>query len=275
MPRLGYPALDGRAGLFAQVFELARYHELLYRMTQRELKVRYKETVLGAVWAILQPLSLMLAFTILFSMLAWLPSDGAPYPLFSYVGLLPWTFFSTALAFAIPSLVTNAHILTKVYFPREIVPLASVLAALVDFGVAAAGLVALLAFYGVAPTWQLLYVLPLLGIQLVFTTAVCLILSAFTAVYRDVRFVLPLVVQLWMFATPILYPLSLVPEPYRTPYLTVNPMAVIVEGFRRAVLPGRPPELGHLVIAGVLSLALLALAYRTFKGLERQFADIL
>jgi lipopolysaccharide transport system permease protein len=266
---------EGRDGVGTHVRELIRYRGLLYRMAEREVKVRYRQTALGIAWALLQPFSLMLAFTVFFSWFAGLPSDGMPYPLFSYAALLPWTFFATALSFAIPSLIANSHVITKVYFPREIVPLATVAAALVDFGIATVGFAGLLVFYRIAPTWNVLYVLPLLTIQLVFTTALCLGLSAITALYRDVRFALPLVIQLWMFATPILYPLSLVPESVRGPYLALNPMAVVVSGYRQVVLQGRPPEHGYMALAGLVSLGLLLAAYRAFKRLERQFADIL
>jgi lipopolysaccharide transport system permease protein len=158
--------------LLAHLRELARHGELLYLVTQREIKVRYKQTLLGALWAVLQPLSLMLVFTVFISYFARMPSDGIPYPIFSYAALLPWTFFATALSFAIPSLITNSYIITKIYFPREIVPLSAVLAALVDFAVASVIFVGLLAYYRVTPTWNALYVVPLLMIQLIFTTGV-------------------------------------------------------------------------------------------------------
>jgi lipopolysaccharide transport system permease protein len=260
--------------LSAHVRELLRHRDLLYMVTQREIKVRYKQTVLGALWAVLQPFSLMVVFTVFFSLYAGLPSDGIPYPLFTYAALLPWTFFSTALSFSAPSLIANSHIITKIYFPREIIPLSSVLAALVDFSVASVVFVGLLAFYRISPTWNVLYVVPILMLQLTFTTAACLLLAAFTVLYRDVRFTLPLLLQIWMFATPILYPLSVVPESGRVFYQIVNPMAVVVDAYRRAVLQGQPPDLAHLATAGMISLVLLLLGYRYFKRLEREFADI-
>jgi lipopolysaccharide transport system permease protein len=254
--------------------ELFHHRDLLYLVTQREIKVRYKQTVLGALWAVLQPFSLMVVFTVFFSWYAGLPSDGIPYPLFTYAALLPWTFFSTALSFAVPSLIANSHIITKVYFPREIVPLSSVFAALVDFAVASVVFVGLLAYYGISPTWNVLYVIPILTLQLTFTTALCLLLAAFTVLYRDVRFTLPLLLQIWMFATPILYPLSVVPESGRGFYLTANPMAVVIDAYRRVLLQAQPPDLPHLATAGMISLVLLLLGYRYFKRLEREFADI-
>lgn len=259
--------------LLAHTRELLRHRELLLLVTRREIAVRYTQTVLGALWAILQPLSLMLVLTVFFSYFMGLPSDGIPYPLFSYAGLLPWTFFSAALSFAVPSLIANAHIITRIYFPREIVPLSSVLAALVDFAVAALVFVGMLIFYDVRPTWNALYVAPLVAIQVIFTTSLCLILSATTVLYRDVRFTVPLLLQLWMFATPILYPLSAVPERFRDVYLALNPMAVIADGYRRAIVQGQPLDPLHLALAGLVSLALLWLGYKHFKRLERTFAD--
>jgi lipopolysaccharide transport system permease protein len=260
--------------LIAHARELIRHRELLWLITQREIKVRYKQSALGVLWAVLQPFSLMLVFTVFFSWFARMQSDGIPYPLFSYAALLPWTFFSTALSFAIPSLIANSHIITKIYFPREVVPLASVLAAFLDFIIASGVFVLIMVYYRVTPTWNALYVIPLVTIQLTFTTGVCLLLSAFTVLYRDVRHVLPLVIQIWMFVTPILYPVSVVPPRWRTWYLALNPMAVIIDGYRRAVVQGSPPHLPYLALAAVVSTALVWMGYKYFKYLEREFADI-
>ena len=260
--------------LVAHARELLRHRELLYLVMQREIKVRYKQTALGALWAVIQPFSLMVVFTVFFSYFAKMPSDGIPYPVFSYAALLPWTFFATALSFAIPSLISNSHIITKIYFPREIIPLASVMAAFVDFLVASLIFIGLLAYYRVAPTWNALYVVPLVAIQVVFTTGICLLLSAFTVLYRDVRYTLPLLIQIWMFATPILYPVSNVPERFRVLYMTLNPMAAIIDGYRRAVVQGKPPELLYFGVAAAVSFLLLWLGYKYFKHLEREFADI-
>ena len=267
--------IEWSGGPLAQLRELLRYRELLYLVTLREIKVRYKQAALGALWAIIQPLSLMLVFTVFFSLYLGIPSDGIPYPLFAYAALLPWTFFSTALSFAVPSLITNSHIITRVYFPREIVPLASVLAALADFAIASVVFASMLAFYRVTPTWNLLFVVPLLAVQLLFTTGLCLLFSAFTVLYRDLRFTLPLLLQIWLFSTPVLYPLSVIPEDIRDLYLTLNPMATIIDGYRRAVVQGQTPDLLYLLSAAVISLVLLGLAYRYFKHLEQEFADII
>ncbi len=254
--------------------ELWRHRELLWLLTQREIKVRYKQSVLGVAWAVLQPLSLMVVFTVFFSWFARIESDGIPYPLFSYAALLPWTFFSTALSFAIPSLIANSHIITKIYFPREVIPLAAVLAALLDFLIAAAAFVLLMIAYRVPPSWNLLYVLPILAIQVLFTVGASLLLSAFTVLYRDVRHTLPLVIQIWMFVTPILYPASVVPQRWRVWYFSLNPMAAIIDGYRRAILQQQPPQLNYLLLAATVSCLLVWLGYKYFKHLEREFADI-
>jgi len=272
------PALENTIewsdGLTGHARELWRHRELLWLLTQREIKVRYKQSALGVAWAVLQPFSLMVVFTVFFSWFARMQSDGIPYPLFSYAALLPWTFFSTSLSFAIPSLIANSHIITKIYFPREVVPLASVMAAFLDFLIASAVFVALLAFYRVAPTWNLLYVAPIVAIQILFTVGVSLLLSAFTVLYRDVRHTLPLVIQIWMFVTPILYPASVVPERWRGWYFSLNPMAAIIDGYRRAVIQGISPQLKYLLLAAAVSALLVFAGYKYFKHLERDFADI-
>jgi lipopolysaccharide transport system permease protein len=260
--------------LLAHARELFKHGELLYLVTQRELKVRYKQSVLGVLWAVLQPFSLMLVFTVFFGHFAKWPSENIPYALFSYSALLPWTFFATALSFAIPSLIQNSNLITKIYFPREIVPLASVFAAFVDFLIASLVFVGMLVWYRVPPTWNLLYILPLVVVQVLFTIGVSLLLSAFTVLYRDVRHTLPLVIQIWMFVTPILYPVSNVPERWRSLYMSLNPTAAIIDGYRRCVVLGLPPDLKHLALSTGVSLFLVWAGYKYFKHLEREFADI-
>ncbi|MBL8189164.1 MAG: ABC transporter permease [Acidobacteria bacterium] len=254
--------------------ELWRHRELLWLLTLREIKVRYKQTVLGVAWAVLQPLSLMVVFTVFFSWFARIESDGIPYPLFSYAALLPWTFFSTSLSFAIPSLIANSHIITKIYFPREVIPLSAVMAALLDFLIASVAFVLLLVAYRVPPSWNLMYVVAIVLIQVLFTAGVSLLLSAFTVLYRDVRHTLPLVIQIWMFVTPILYPASVVPERWRVWYFSLNPMAAIIDGYRRAILQHQPPQLRYLLLAAAVSCLLVWAGYKYFKHLEREFADI-
>ena len=266
--------LERNHTLRGQLGELLSHRELLWMLTQREVKVRYKQTFLGVLWAVLQPFSLMVVLTVLVSHFIGVGSGPIPYPLLAYSGLLPWTFFSTALSFATTSLISQSHIITKVYFPREVVPLACVLAALVDFFFASLVFGGMLAFYGLTPSWSALYAVPLLAIQIVFTTALALLLSGVAVVYRDVRFTVPLLLQLGMFATPILYPLAIVPEGIRGAYLALNPMAVVVDGYRQALILGQPVPATYLASAAFVALLLLWLAYRTFKRLDRTFADL-
>lgn len=279
MTAVGGPAavleVSARPGLLASLGELVAFRELLWTLTVREVKVRYNQTVLGVAWAVAQPLALMVAFTVFFGRFAGVPSDGLPYPLFFYAALLPWTFFTTSLAFGVPSLVTNTSLVTKVYFPREILPLASVLSAGVDFAAAAIVYGLLMVVYRVAPTSAFVYLVPLLTVQLVFTLAVTLILSAVNVSYRDVRYALPLVTQIWLYATPVIYPLSVVPVGIRAGYLAVNPMAAVIEGYRRVLVAGQPPEMPMLALSAASAAALLAGGYAYFKRAERAFADVI
>lgn len=254
--------------------ELAAYRELLWTLTLREIRVRYKQAVLGIAWAILQPLSLMVVFTVFFSLFLRIPSDGVPYPLFAFVALLPWSFFNTALTSAIPSLTNNASLVTKVYFPREILPLASILAAAVDFAVAALAFVGLLWYYRVAVTVNLLFVPAVVALQVALTLGVALFFSALNVRYRDVRHALPLLIQLWMFVTPVIYPVSVVPERYRLLYLA-NPMAGIIDSYRKIVIHGAPPDWSALGLGASVSAVLVVFSWRYFQRAEQTFADII
>jgi lipopolysaccharide transport system permease protein len=246
--------------------------ELLYFLTWRDIRVRYRQTLLGALWAITQPLFTMIIFTLFFSKLAKIPSDGVPYPLFAYAGLLPWIFFSNAVNHSSNSLVGNAHLITKIYFPRVLIPTASVAAGLVDFSVAFAMLALLMVYFGVAPTWNLL-LLPLL---VVMTAALALgvgmWMSALNVKYRDIRFALPFALQLLMFMTPIIYPSSLVPAPWRH-VLSINPLAGIIEAYRSS-LYGRPFNWQTLLQATAVTLLLLVVSSFYFHKTERTFADL-
>lgn len=254
--------------------ELRAYRDLLWMWTLREVKVRYKQSLLGAAWAILQPLVLMIMFTMVFAYFARVPSDGIPYPLFSYVALLPWTFFSTSISFAVPSLVNNMGLVTKIYFPREILPLGAVIAALVDFVVASTVFVALMVLYR-APLYGSLLWVPLLVVtQVALTLGVVFFAATVNVWYRDIRFVVPLGLQLWMYASPIIYPISLVPERWQGVY-RLNPMAGLLDSYRRVILLGRPPQYGDLLWAAFLSLVLCAVGYAYFKRSEPQFADVI
>ena len=252
--------------------DLWAYRDLFYFLTWRDIKVRYKQTALGAAWAVLQPVLTMIVFSIFFGGLAGIPSGDVPYPVFAFVALVPWTFFANAVTQASNSLVSQEAVLTKVYFPRLIVPTAAVLAGLLDVAIALGVLVILLLVYGIVPSVAVL-ALPLLVLfAAVSALSVSLWLSALNVRYRDVRYTLPFIVQLWLFASPVAYPSSLVPEPWRLVY-GINPMVGVVDGFRWALLDVAPaPGWGLLVSVGAVSLLLAGgLAY--FRRVERSFAD--
>ena len=252
--------------------ELWTYRELFYFFTWRDVKVRYKQTALGAAWAVLQPVLTMLVFSLFFGNLAGIPSDGVPYPLFAYTALVPWTFFANSVTQASNSLVQQEAIVTKVYFPRLIVPSAAVLAGFVDVGIASVVLVGMMLFYGMAPTAALV-TLPLFVVfAATAALAVSLWLSALNVRYRDVRYTLPFIVQVWLFASPVVYPSSLVPEPWRLVY-GLNPMVGVVDGFRWALLGGvEAPGPGLLVSVAVV-VVLLAGGLLYFRRMERYLAD--
>jgi len=254
--------------------ELYRHRELLWMWTWREIRVRYKQSVLGVAWAVMQPLSLMLVFTVVFSFIVRIPTGDIPYPLFSYTAVLPWTFFASSVALGVPSLVNNMNLVTKVSMPREVLPIAAVLAGLLDFAVAALLFAGMLFVYRVTLHWTVLWAVPLLGIQLILSLAVVLWGSALNVLYRDIRFIVPLATQLWMYATPIIYPVDLIPERFRFVYY-LNPMAAVIDGYRKAILSGSPPDSLSVGVALVVSVVLLVLAYKNFKRLEPEFADII
>ena len=258
--------------MLRNIRELTKYKELLLNITIREIKVRYKQSVLGIFWSILQPLATMVVFTIVFSRFAKIPSDGIPYPLFSYTALLPWTFFATALSFAIPSLVSNANLLTKIYFPREIFPIASILAAFVDFCIAAVIFLGILVFYKVHLTLNVFYFIPILVIQVLLALAISLFSSAVNVYYRDVKYALPFFIHLWMYLSPVIYPVSSVPERFRNLYM-LNPMAPIISGYRKVILLGTSPDFYYLGISALVTIILLFLSYKYFKMVEMSFAD--
>ena len=269
-------ATDGALSRISRLRDLLRFRELLVSWTVRDIKIKYKQTALGVAWAVLQPLVMMVVLSVLFAWFYRLPSDGIPYPLFAYSALLPWTFFSTSLTLASLSLVTNMTLVSRVYFPRELLPLASVAGCFVDFLIGGAVFVALMVYYGIAPAPRLLPLLPLLvAVQVVLTAALALLVAGLCVFYRDVKYALPFGLQVWMFATPVVYPLSAVPERYQVLYLCLNPMAGIVEGYRRLLLWGTAPDLGPVYLAMAVSLLLFLLAYDRFKRWEEDFADVL
>ncbi|MDH7568798.1 MAG: ABC transporter permease [Armatimonadota bacterium] len=255
--------------------ELWRYRELLYFLTWRDVKVRYKQTALGAAWAILQPLASMLVFTLFFGKMAGLENKtgGIPYPIFAFSGMLPWTFFANSISNSGNSLVGSSNLITKVYFPRLVIPMASVGAGLVDLGVSFTVLIALMVYYHTALTWQLLLVpLFLLG-TILAATGVGTLLSALTVAYRDFRYVVPFLVQMWMFVTPVIWPPSIVPDRWAWA-LALNPMAGIINGFRAAFL-GTPFDWPRIALSLGVSVLFFLGGAAYFRRVERQFADII
>jgi lipopolysaccharide transport system permease protein len=253
--------------------DLWEYRELLYFLAWRDVKVRYKQTALGAAWAILQPFLTMIVFSIFFGRLARVPSDGVPYPIFSYAALVPWTFFANGLTQSSNSLVGNANLISKVYFPRLVVPVAGVLSGLVDFVIAFLVLIGMMLYYGVTPTVHVIFLPLFVLLALVAALAAGIWLSALNVEFRDVRFVVPFLIQLWLFATPIAYPTSLLHGFWRTVY-GLNPMVGVVEGFRWALL-GTRTDLGPSVaVSAAVSLLILVGGMFYFRRMEKTFADL-
>jgi len=264
-PVEGWSALNVR--------ELWSYRELIYFLIWRDIKVRYKQTALGVTWAVIQPLATMLLFSVFFGRLAKMPSDGVPYPIFNLVGLVPWTLFSNGLSHVSNSLVDSANLIKKVYFPRLAVPIAALLAGTVDFGLTLLLLFAMIFFEGLHPGANALYIIPLIILALVTCLGAGLWLAAWNVQYRDVRYVLPFLVQLWLFATPVVYPSSLLPEPWRTIY-GLNPMAGVIEGFRWALLGTNTAPGPIVVVSAAAAVALLISGALYFRRMEKAFADV-
>jgi lipopolysaccharide transport system permease protein len=253
--------------------DLWAHRELLYFLTWRDLKVRYKQTLLGVAWVVMQPLMMTFVFTIFLGMLARVPSDGVPYPIFVYAGLLPWTFFSGAVVGSGISLISNSHLITKVYFPRLIIPAAAIGARLVDFAVAFSIIVGMLIFYRVPLSWNLLMLLPLVLLAGGLALGCGLLLSAVNVRYRDVGVALPVFIQLWMFVSPVLYPTSLVPPAWRRLY-ELNPLVGIIDNFRAALFGGSF-NWSALAISTVFAIVLLVFSAFEFKRVEKSIADII
>jgi lipopolysaccharide transport system permease protein len=253
--------------------EIWEYRELLYFLVWRDIKVRYKQTALGATWAVIQPFFTMVVFSVFFGHLGKIPSDGLPYPIFAFAALVPWTYFANGLNQSSNSLVGSSGLITKVYFPRLIIPLGSVFSGIIDFAIAFVMLLGMMLFYGLVPTLNVLWLPLFVLLALVAALGVGLWLSALNVEYRDVRHVVPFITQFWMLATPIAYPSSMLPEPWRTVY-GLNPMAGVVEGFRWALLgKGNPPGPIIAVSAAAAILILITGAFY-FRRMERTFADI-
>ena len=260
--------------LWAALAQLPRYAELTVALTAHRIKVRYKQSALGPLWAVLQPLAMMIIFAVVFSTISRIPSNGRPYALFAYSGLLPWTAFAAALGSAATSLVSHSALVTRVYFPREILPLTYVLAALFDLVVASSVLVLMLVWYAVPVTLAVLWVIPALILLAALAMAVSLVLCAVNVRFRDVGVAMPLLLQFWMFASPVIYPFEAVPASWR-PWYVLNPMVGIVDTFRRAVLDGAGPDLSALTASVVTIAVLLPLAYVGFKHVEATMADFI
>lgn len=255
------------------VRELWEYRELLYFLVWRDIKVRYKQTVLGAAWAVIQPLFMMVVFSLFFGKLAKVPSDGIPYPVFTFCALLPWQLFAFALTESSNSLVGNQNLITKVYFPRLVVPISAVLGGLMDFAIAFVILLVMMFYFGIVPGWQIITLPGFIVLAVLTALSVGLWLSALNVQYRDVRYTIGFLVQIWLFATPVAYPSSLVPEKWR-PLYGLNPMAGVVEGFRWALLgKAQPPGVLLWVSVAVVVVLLLGGLYY-FRRMEQKFADI-
>lgn len=265
-PAGSWPKIDLR--------ELWAYRGLFFFLVWRDIKVRYAQTVLGAGWAVLQPLLTMVVFTVIFGMFAKIPSDGVPYPVFSLAGLVPWTYFAAALSGSSNSLVASTNLITKVYFPRLVIPYAPILASLVDFLIGMAILGAFMLYYGIAPSVSALWTLPVLVLAMMMTAGgVGSWMAALNIQYRDVKYVVPFVVQIWMYASPIVYPMSMVPKDYRSLY-ALNPMAGVIEGFRSVLLGSDTASWGHIAISLGAGAVLFVSGALYFRRMERVFADV-
>ena len=253
--------------------ELWLYRELLYFLTWRDVKVRYKQTVLGFLWAFLQPFIKLVVFSIIFGKLAKIDSEGYPYPIFLYAGLLPWQFFSEALTRSSNSVLGSGSLVTKVYFPRLLVPISSVGACLVDFGIEFLILFGLMLYYGVAPTLAMLWVIPLAMLTVLAALGVGVFFSSLTVTFRDFRYILPFLVQIWMYVTPVIYPSTIMPAHWQWVIL-LNPMSGLVDAWRDTVL-GRAIDWPHLGVSFSVIVAIFLFGLYYFRKMEREFADVI
>lgn len=260
--------------MISWIRELWQYRELLWALTLREIKVRYKQTVLGVAWAVLQPAALTLIFTIVFGFFLKVDSGSIPYPVFSYSALLPWTFFTTAVSFGALSVVNNGNLVTKVYFPREILPLASVGAAFFDFLMASIIFVFLLVFYHVSISPSIVFTLVIIPSIFLMTVGISFFLSTLNVLFRDIRFVVPLILQIWLYLTPVIYSSGQVPEKYRF-YMSLNPLTPLIEGFRDVTVYGKFPGVWHVILSTIVSVLIFVIGFWFFKSKEKIFADVM
>ena len=251
---------------------LYRHRELVFSLIFRDIRSRYKQSLLGIAWAVLQPLAMTIIYTIVFSHIAKIDTGGIPYPIFSYVAMLFWNYFGQGIISGTECLTSNFNLITKIYFPREVFPIAAVLGKTVDLALGMIVLVPLFIYYDIHLTWTVLMVIPALLIETCLLLGVTFMFSSINLFYRDVRHIMPLLTQAWMYLTPIIYPLSLVPKRFLSLYM-MNPMSVLMDTYRRAVLTGQMPDWGYLGLSAAFSVVILILGYRTFKKLEPAFAE--
>lgn len=268
--KLVIDARDAALGLHLR--ELWNYRELLYFLTLRDIKLRYKQTALGAAWVIIQPLFTMLLFTLFFGKLARMPSDNIPYPLFAYAGLVPWTFFSNSITNSGQSLVGNSSLISKVYFPRIYIPAGAVGAGLLDFAIASVLLLPMLIYYEVTITWRILLLPAFALLATILALGIGMWLAALNVRYRDVRYAIPFLVQLWLFASPVIYPASIVPPKWKW-VLAVNPVTGVIEGFRASIL-GREFDVSTILSSVVVTSLILIFSFFAFRRVEDSFADV-
>ena len=254
--------------------ELKQYRDLLYFLVARNIKVKYKQTVLGGLWAVIQPFFMMIVFTLFFGKLAKIPSDGIPYPIFNYSAMVAWTYFAQAINQSGNSIVGESNLISKVYFPRIIIPFAFVLSGLMDFFIAFFVLILMMLYFHIYPTFMVLSVPFLIILMIMASSGAGMVLAALNAKYRDIRYTIPFLVQFWMFATPIVYPSSMIPEKYRLIY-ALNPMTGVIEGFRSVLLNTVPFPSDMIIISFLVSLVLFILGLFYFKQVERFFADVI
>ena len=266
LPTQGWASVDFR--------ELLRYRELLYFLTWRDIKVRYKQTVLGAAWAVLQPALTMIIFTVFFGRMANIPSEGVPYPIFSYAGLLPWFYFANAVTFSSNSLIGDARLINKVYFPRLFIPMGSTLAGLLDYSISTVLLVVIMGYYGMVPDAGILLLPLLMVFCFMAATGAGMLTAALNVQYRDIRYAIPFLMQLWLFLTPVIYPSSMLSPGYQW-VMALNPMAGLVEAHRAAVLPDTTVDWTSLGTSVAVATALFVVGVLYFKRVERSFADVI
>jgi lipopolysaccharide transport system permease protein len=268
-----HDAFSMRKGMFNLLTELRRYRELFYFLAWRDIKIRYKQTLLGVLWAIIQPLLTMIVFTFLFGSLGRIPSDGSPHPLFYLTALLPWIYFSSTLTASSNSLIGNANLLTKVYFPRVILPASATISGLFDFLIGTALLAGLMGYYRVWPQTTILFWPLWVMLLLTFTLGAGMFLAALNVKYRDVKYAVPFAIQLWLFVTPVIYPVSLIPERYRI-WIALNPLAGLIEGFRASLLLSRSPDWQLIGISATITFLVFIGGFSYFIRTEKAFADI-